>query len=258
MRKSKDINTPVASVFFAIAAGLLPISAFAETITTKAPDGTVIYGETYYGGLDDKSHVVALFHQAGGDGRGEYELLTPWLNSIGLRAIAWDLRSGGDRFGSENRTARAFPDGVGYCDAYPDMEAALKYSVDVAAGAPIVIWGASYSAALVFSLAADQSDEVAAVIAASPASGEPMADCAIDAVLQDVQAPILALRPRREVDFTKAQAETLVAAGATFHIVENGVHGSSMLIDERTEHDMSADRVFVASWLSTKLLKKEN
>lgn len=248
----------IAILLVTLGAGPWLLNAQAETVTTQASDESTVFGESYYGDLGDNAPVVALFHQAGGDGRGEYAQLASWLNSIGLRAIAWDLRSGGDRFGAENRTAKAFPDGAGYCEAFPDMQAALQISYKVAKGAPVVIWGSSYSAALVFSLAADHPDKVAAVIAASPASGQPMKECAIEDALPKVQASILALRPRREVDFTKVQAETLIAAGATFHIVENGVHGSSMLVDERTNHDMSADRKFVSSWLSKTLGVKED
>ncbi len=257
MRTGKGIPTLLATLMVAFAAGSLLPNAYAETITTKASDGTTVFGETYYGDLGGDAPVVALFHQAGGDGRGEYEPLTGWLNDIGLRAIAWDLRSGGDRFGSENRTAKAFPDGVGYCEALPDLQAALEFTDDVAGEAPVGIWGSSYSAALVFTLAATNPEKVNAVVAASPASGDPMEGCKLDSVLSDVSAPVLAMRPRREYDFTKAQAETLIAAGVKFHVVENGVHGSSMLNDDRTEHDMSSDRAFVASWLMKILGTKE-
>ena len=252
------VKTLLVTIAFALTATAPLNQALAETVTTQAADGIVVYGETYYGALDDDAPVVALFHLAGGDGRGEYAPLSGWLNKIGLRAIAWDLRSGGDRFGSENRTAAAFAEDVGYCEAYPDMAAAFQHSAEIAARAPVVIWGSSYSAALVFTLAAENPADVAALVAASPASGEPMAQCSLDSVLHEVKAPILALRPRREIDVTKAQMEMLIAAGITFHIVEHGVHGSSMLNDDRTKHDMTADREFVASWLSDILDIKED
>lgn len=257
MRKYNDIKELIASLCFTISAGLIPVTALAETVTTQAADGATIYGETYYGDLGDDAPILVLYHQAGGDGRGEYGPLTGWLNASGFRAVAWDLRSGGDRFGFENRTAAAFDDGIGYCEAYPDMEAAFQFTGEAAKSAPVVVWGSSYSAALVFTLAANHPDDVDAVVAASPASGDPMQGCMLEPVLPDVQAPVLAMRPRREYDFTKAQADTLIAAGVTFHIVEDGVHGSSMLIDERTKHDMSSDRAFVASWLTKNLGIKE-
>ncbi len=228
--------------------------AYAETIEAKAKDGGIVYGETYYGELPATSPVVALFHQAGGDGRGEYAPLVSWLNEQGLRAIAWDLRSGGDRFGQENRTAANYDqEKLGYCNALPDIHGALKFSVKEAGGKPVAIWGSSYSAALVFRAGAHHPKEVAAVIAASPASGEPMADCSVESVLEDVDVPVLALRPRREMEFTKEQAERLKAADIDFYVVENGVHGTSMLVDERTKNDMSADRAFVAEWLLSHL-----
>jgi pimeloyl-ACP methyl ester carboxylesterase len=248
--KKSSTQSALAAALCVIAA-IVPVSA--ETVTTEAADGASVYGETYFGALSDDAPVIALFHLAGGDGRGEYAPLTNWLNDIGFRAIAWDQRSGGDRFGTENRTAAALPEDAGYCGAYPDMEAALAYSYRVAGNAPVIVWGSSYSAALVFKLAADHPNRIIAVVAASPASGEPMDGCALESVISDVAAPMLALRPKREYEATKEQADFLIQAGVDFRIVENGVHGSSMLVDDRTKHDMSAERDFVASWLTQKI-----
>jgi len=240
------------------AAAIASVSAVAcaGTVMTQAEDGVVVYGETYFGDLPSDAPLIALFHLAGGDGRGEYGPLADWLNESGFRAIAWDQRSGGTRFGVENRTAEAFGEDPGYCAAYPDLRAALSYSVNAAGGAPTAIWGSSYSAALVFRLAADEPDRVAAVVSASPASGEPMEGCDLEAVLDGIKAPVLVLRPRREYEATKAQAETLIEAGFDFRIVEVGVHGSSTLVDARTKKDMSVERNFVASWLREKMLQE--
>ena len=227
------------------------------TISTAAADGAMVYGETYYGELGSDAPMIALFHLAGGDGRGEYEPLSSWLNEIGYRAIAWDQRSGGARFGSDNRTASAYAEDPGYCAAYQDLAAALGYSIEAANGAPVIVWGSSYSAALVFRLAADYPSEVAAVISASPASGPPMTGCDLESVIGSVSAPVLVLRPQREYEATKEQADFLMAAGVDFRIVENGVHGSSMLSDARTQQDMAAERAFVASWLQSKLNGEE-
>ena len=46
-----------------------------------------------------------------------------------------------------------------------------------------------------------------------------------------------------------AQREILEAAGVEVVVVPDGVHGSSMLVDERTGHDMSEARARVAAWL---------
>ncbi len=253
LRRSERRNV-VLGFLFSIAA---ISSAHADEVKTKAADGVTVYGETYFGELGEDAPIIALFHQAGGDGRGEYGPLTDWLNEIGFRVIAWDQRAGGDRFGGVNRTVEGFGENAGYCAGYPDLEAGLGYTLKAAKGAPLAVWGSSYSAALVFRLAHDHAEKIDAVVAASPASGDPMEGCRLETVLDEIFLPVLALRPRREIEFTQSQADLLIEAGVTFHIVENGVHGSSMLVDERTEHDMSDDREFVAGWLHDHLSTEE-
>jgi len=228
-----------------------------NTVTTKAADGTVVYGETYYGDLPESAPIIALFHQARADGRGEYGPLTEWLNEAGYRAIAWDLRSGGDLFESQNRTATLFGRDPGYCAAFPDLEAALAYTKQAANGAPVVAWGSSYSAALVMRLAHFHPDDLDAVIAASPASGEPMANCLLEEIVDDIQVPALALRPNKELLFTSEQSKLMSRNGIKVHIINYGVHGSSMFVDERSKHDMTPARELITGWLSETLTKEE-
>jgi len=224
-----------------------------STIQATAEDGVLSYGESYAGGLGADAPVVLLFHQGGSNGRGEYGALAPWLNGQGFRVVAWDQRAGGDTHGSVNRTAVGLTPGTNadFCSAYGDLEAALERTMDFAGGAPVVVWGSSYSAALVFRLAAERPDAVAAVLAFSPASGGPMAACRARDWVESVAAPILVLRPEIEMgrDSSVEQRDLLVAAGARFEVVANGVHGSSMLLDDRTGHDMTAARALVGDWL---------
>lgn len=46
------------------------------------------------------------------------------------------------------------------------------------------------------------------------------------------------------------QRDVLTDAGTSFHVVEDGVRGSSMLADARTGEDMSAARAKVIEWLN--------
>ena len=71
--------------------------------------------------------------------------------------------------------------------------------------------------------------------------------------VDSVQAPVFVLRPASEMAraSSEEQRDVLTAAGSEFLVVENGVHGSSMLVGERTEHDMSAVRETVIRWLGT-------
>ena len=233
-------------------------SAFAQdkslqvTIVTTS-DGVEVVGQLEYGGLPASAPIIALFHQAGSNGRGEYGPLFSWLNENGFSAIAWDLRKGGDHFGSVNITAQSRKGlDESFCDSYPDMVAAVEKTIAVAEGAPVIIWGSSYSASLVFRAAAE-IEGVDAVIAFSPASGGPMVDCHAGLYVNDVSIPAFALRPASEMESenSKAQRVILESAGVKFAVIENGVHGSSMLVDDRTGHDMSSARAVVMAWLKS-------
>ena len=84
-----------------------------------------VHGDHYRSGKV-ASPTVLLFHQAGGDARGEYSDTARRLVREGYEVFAWDARSGGDRFGGANRTVAAIGSSAdGYCNASPDIEAAL-------------------------------------------------------------------------------------------------------------------------------------
>lgn len=231
-----------------------PIPTGPMEITTKARDGVTVYGTTYFASLPDSAPLIVLFHQGGSNARAEYAPLIPWLNENGYRAIGWDLRAGGEIFGLNNRTVDAMlPEKAeSYCDGYPDMKAALDASLAIGSVDDAIIWGSSYSAALVFHLAADAPDKVSHVIAASPASGPPMANCLARARLDDLTRPAFVLRPASEMERESAQQQKVLleAVNVPVLVLEDGVHGSSMLVDERTEADMSTGRTAVMDWLA--------
>ena len=238
-----------------------PIQADAESkkgkyhkvVKTKTADGVTIFGETYFGDLPKDAPLVLMFHQGGASGRGEYHGLAPWLNSNGFRVIAWDQRSGGKRFDGKNRTVAHLKEGVanGYCDAYPDLQAALNFTVKKGLAKEVVVWGSSYSGALVVQLAAKNKEVVSGVAAFSPASGGPLKRCLARDWIDQVKAPVLVMRPESEMarDTSKQQKKILSDAGVKFKVVADGIHGSSMLVDERTGKDMSKARNGVLKWL---------
>ncbi|MEZ4364226.1 MAG: alpha/beta hydrolase [Kofleriaceae bacterium] len=231
------------------AAGLGPKEGL---VTAIARDGVVVSGERYFGGLADDAPLIHLFHQGRADGRGEYAPLVGWLNEHGYRAIAWDLRAGGDVFGGENRTAATVGDAPAeYCDAYADVEAALTAGAALAGRAPVIVWGSSYSGALVFQAAAKLPDKIAGVLAFSPAAGGPLAACRAGLFLDRVTAPAAVFRPASEMALESAQAQRAAfeAARVSFHVIEGETHGSSMLVDSRAGADRSAARALVMEWL---------
>lgn len=224
-----------------------------QTITTITADGVTVYGEPYFSGLDASAPLILLFHQGGSNGRGEYSDIAAWLNENGFRAIAWDQRAGGETYGESNRTVAGLPEGAdpGYCDAAPDLQAAVDYVAENNLAERVILWGSSYSAALIFGTAAANPDMTGGVIAFSPASGGPLENCRARMWADEIDAPMFVLRPASEMERESSveQRDILTAAGAAFLVVENGVHGSSMLLDARTENDMSEARAEVLTWL---------
>jgi len=238
-----------------LAATLLLSSAEPAALTATAPDGATLHGYDW-GAPHADAPLAVLFHQGEGDGRGEYGPLIAWLKQAGYHPIAWDARGGGDRFG-ENRTVAALPpvETADYCTAVEDLDVALTASRRRAGADAAVVFGSSYSAAHAFRLAAERPGAVAAIVAASPSSGGPMAACRPGLYLDALADPALVLRPAREMEIpsARAQAEAFEAAGVDVRVIEGGVHGASMLVDARTGADMSGARAVVADWLAEAL-----
>jgi dienelactone hydrolase len=123
-----------------------------------------------YGSKNDSATFILLFHQAGWS-RGEYREIAPKLVKAGYHVMAVDQRSGGGVNGVQNEThRRATKMGLprSYLDAYADLEAALAYARKELKAKRIIVWGSSYSASLVFRLAAEHPTEVTAVMAFAP------------------------------------------------------------------------------------------
>ena len=222
-----------------------------STINFQTPDSITIIGDVYE--VDKKAVTILLFHQAGANARGEYRTIIPRLVKAGYNIFAFDQRVGGQRFGSFNRTMlRINNNRYGYCDAYPDLNSALDYVIAQGYTGKKIIWGSSYSAALVIQLANKRPEDVTAVLAFSPASGRALENCLPNPFVEGLKVPLLALRPASEMEYedVKAQLEMIKSFGHQTFISENGVHGSSMLVEERTESDVSKTWEVVMAFLA--------
>lgn len=225
------------SIAIAVAASLCAgLAHTAEQLEFDALDGVRIFGDLYTSEAGRSAPVILLFHQAGSDARGEYAGIAARLQDNGYNVIAIDQRSGGTRLGGVNRTVVELgQEDIGYCEAYPDLQAALDYAREAGFDGPLAVWGSSYSAGLVFQLGAENRDEVDAILGFSPASGGPMADCSLLPFLADLDVPALALRPQRETEIESVQEQLrqFKANGVEIYVADPGVHGSSMLNAER-------------------------
>ncbi|MDX1395668.1 MAG: alpha/beta fold hydrolase [Gemmatimonadota bacterium] len=213
--------------------------AGARPLELETSDGTPVFGEVH-GDPANARAVLLLFHQGGANAHAEYASIIPRLLRNAYVAIAVDARAGGDMLGGANRTMEAAGGQLHYCDAYPDLEAALAHARSIAGDLPIVAWGSSYSGALAMRLAAEHPEEIRALLAFSPAGGEPMGACPADAFADGVSVPTLVLRPRSEADLEHVRAQTtrFGERGFFIHVAGPGVHGSSMLNPNRVEGDV--------------------
>jgi len=213
----------------------------ATEVAFNAADGVRVYADYYESHAGRSAPLIMLFHQAGGDARGEYGPIVPRLLEAGYQVLAVDQRAGGDRFGGVNRTVQGRGGAeAGYCEAYPDLVAALDWAIARGLDGPRFAWGSSYSAGLVLKLAAEHGGQLSGVLAFSPASGEPMKDCDPMAVAGEIHVPVLVLRPPDEakIDRVRAQLDAFEKLGFRIFVAEHGVHGSSMLVPSRVAGDV--------------------
>ena len=197
-------------------------------VTLQAHDGVSISGLVYE--ARGPKGIILLFHQAGSS-KAEYASIAPRLGGAGYTALAIDQRSGGSLFGP-NETASRLNGSASYEDAKPDLVAALDWAA--ARHLPVVLWGSSYSAALVFEVAAEHANQVGAVIAFSP--GEYLGKSgAVARASAQVHVPIY-VTSASDADEISAARKILAASPATSKtqfVPKFGVHGSSTLIEAR-------------------------
>ena len=210
-----------------------------EQVSFRTADGIVLYGDRYR--PSEARATVLLFHQGGSNARAEYGPIIPQLLELGFGVLAIDQRVGGQLYGQYNRTVAEDPRESSYCAAAPDLEAAVDWvRIDQPAGR-VILWGSSYSAALAIRLAASRPNDIAGVLAFSPASGGPMADCLGDPFFADLRTPLLIVRPAKEaqIESVAVQLEQARESGHEIYIAESGTHGSSMLVEGRVGRDVT-------------------
>ena len=196
-----------------------------------------------YDSTKPSATLVLLFHQAGWS-RGEYREIAPKLVEAGYRVMAVDQRSGRGVRGVPNETARRatkmkLP--KGYLDAYPDLEAALTYARTTLKANRVIVWGSSYSASLVIRLAAENPEEVTAVMAFSPGEyfEKEKGSRYIGTLAKLVRQPLFVTssKPERErvkpiFDASPAEKKIL------FTPASKGQHGSRALWSKWSDNDV--------------------
>ncbi len=216
-----------------------------------AGDGVQLFGYLYSPVQLRHQELILCFHQARGDGRGEYAPIAHHLNREGYEVFVVDQRSGGRQFGGINQTVEQLGVSSGYCEAYPDLEAAYAYVHALRPHRPLVIVGSSYSAALVLRLAAARPPMLAGVLSFSPATGGPLTKCSGEELSGAIEVPVFVARPQQEMryDAVKRQMRLFRQQGHQVFVANPAVHGASMLVESRVEAKVdstwSAVRLFL-------------
>lgn len=140
-----------------------------KTIEFQSRDGVKITADLY---MTNKSNApfIILYHQARYS-RGEYREIAPKLNELGFNCMTIDQRSGNEVNGVVNQThleAVKMNKATEYVDAIPDLEAAFSYVKNKINPDKIIIWGSSYSAALMFYMGSVHSKDIDGILAFSP------------------------------------------------------------------------------------------
>jgi pimeloyl-ACP methyl ester carboxylesterase len=196
-----------------------------------------------YASKNESDTLVLLFHQAGWS-RGEYREIAPKLVEAGYRVMAVDQRSGGAVNGVKNEThRRATKMGLprSYLDAYADLEAALRYAHKELGVARIIVWGSSYSASLVFRLAAEHPEVVTAVMAFAPGEyfEKQKSPVYIWNFAKRVKQPLFVTSSKKERDQVKPIFDASPAKKKIlFTPASRGQHGSRALWEKFPDHDV--------------------
>jgi dienelactone hydrolase len=221
-------------------------------ISLRASDGVTVYA-WHYAAADKSRPAILLFHQAGSN-HTEYAPIAPRLVALGYHALALDQRSGGNMFGAANRTATEFGNDADYRATLPDLEAALAWPATQGLPARSIVWGSSYSAALVFLLAAKHPDAIAAVLAFSP--GEYLGDThSVRDAAAKVHAPVFvdSAQDQEEIDAARAIVRAVPGSSAVQFIPKRGgVHGSSTLRPDRNPRGAEENWQAVEKFLSAR------
>jgi dienelactone hydrolase len=161
-----------------------------------------------------------------------------------MNVLAIDQRSGGDLYVPGNETVEHLGGSVkDYMSALPDLEAALTWAKQTYPGAPVYIVGSSYSAALVFLLAARHPHEIAAVAAFSP--NEYLTDKgAVHAAARQIHVPVFidSASDKDEIEAGRSIYAVIPSAKKVDHVPAVGIHGASTL---RVDRDPSGAQ---ANW----------
>ncbi len=202
----------------------------------NSSDGLEISSDYY--AKQGTSTFILLFHQAGWS-RGEYREIAPKLNAMGYACLAVDLRSGGAVNGvvnETNRKAKAKGMATTYKEAFKDIEAAVNFVKTTYKPEKLILWGSSYSSALVLKYAGDHPTAVQAIVSFAPGeyfgSKTYIADSA-----KHIEVPTFITSAKNEYKNWKAIHAAIPGTQKKSYLPDtSGNHGSRALWEKFNDH----------------------
>lgn len=219
----------------------------AAPVTLRASDGVRVFGEQTEATGGARRGTVLLFHMAGSN-RGEYATIAPELARRGFDSLAIDQRSGGSGWGRRNETVAALGHETDFTAALPDLAAAVAWARARDGSGRVFVWGSSYSAALVFLLAAS-TPGLAGVLAFSP--DEYLRGASVRSAAARVACPVFvtSASDRGEIDAAARILAVVPGNPRRQFRPAIGEHGSQTLRTDRNPRGAAAGWVAVDAFL---------
>lgn len=254
MRK-KAVTAVVSLIGAGLAVFLAPpqTARAQQAVQFKAADGVTVYG-AYYAANNPSRPMILLFHQAGSN-RFEYAAIAPKLVEAGFSCVAIDQRWGGQMWGRSNETVRklghAETSAGKVSDLQADLEATLAWAHARNRGRRVILWGSSYSASLVFVVAAEHPDEVAGVLAFSPGEYFETHPTLVREAATKVRVPVFVTSENDADALTDASRifEAAASQDKVHYKARFAVHGSSTLRMDRNPKGAAANWQAVMKFL---------
>ena len=227
----KKVALLVFFILFHFSYGQQKTEFLGKTISFKTDDGVKVTADLYMPHNKDAPFII-LYHQARYS-RGEYREIAPKLNEMGFNCLAVDQRSGKEVNGVVNQThleAKKTNKATEYVNAIPDMEAAFSYVKNQIKPGKIIIWGSSYSSALVFYLGSIHSKDISGILAFSPGEYFKIDGKGIASFAADVKCPVFITSSAKEHKHWEGIYDSVTTKKYSFlPMMEEGKHGSKAL-----------------------------
>lgn len=218
-------------------ASIAPLAHAQEPVQFKSADGVTIYAN-YYPAKASEQPVILLFHQAHSN-RYEYSSIAPHLEALGFSCLAIDQRFGGTMFGEDNETdahmSKSAAQSHNVAGFEADLEAALAWAHAKDPRRKVILWGSSYSASLVFVVAAKHPAEVAGVLAFSPGEYFPDHPTLIEDAAKKIHVPVFITSENSADAVANATKifDAVASSNKVHYSAKYAVHGSSTLLADR-------------------------